>query len=154
MKTKIINTKSALKKILVPAAALCLITAAPLAAQDYEQQGEQGQGYEQEQQEQQGQGYEQQGYQGEQKTADDFEDSDLENFASAQGEVDEIRSEYSDELSGVEDTEKARELQDKYAEQMVDAIEEQGLDVQTYNDISMAMQNDSELREKIEEMTN
>ncbi|MFW6080524.1 MAG: DUF4168 domain-containing protein [Desulfosalsimonas sp.] len=152
MRTKTMKTKPAFWKILAPAVALCFITAAPLAAQDYDQQGDQGQGYEQQQQQGQGQG---QGYQGgEQKTADDFKDSDLENFASAQSEVDEIRSEYSDELSGVEDTEKARELQDKYAEQMVDAIEEEGLDVQTYNDISMAMQNDSELRGKIEEMTN
>lgn len=146
------RTKSVFWKILTAAAALCFVTAAPLAAQDYEQQGQQGQGYEQQQQQGQDQG--QQGYQGGQKTADDFKESDLESFASAQGEVDEIRSEYSDELSGVEDTNKARELQDKYAEQMVDAIEERGLDVQTYNEISMAMQNDSELREKVEEMTN
>ncbi|MFO7930594.1 MAG: DUF4168 domain-containing protein [Thermodesulfobacteriota bacterium] len=123
-------------KVITMAAALCFLAAAPLAAQEGDQ----------EQQE-----YE---YQQPEQTAEDFSDSDLEKFAQAQTEVDDIRSEYSDELSGVEDTEKARELQDKYADQMVKAIEDAGLDVQTYNEISMALQNDPELQEKIDEMGN
>lgn len=132
MKTK---RKTVWRKLLVPAAALCLLIAVPpLAAQDDESGGDSG--YEQEQQ-----------------SADDFSDKDLENFATAQTEVEEIRSEYSDELSGVEDTEKAQELQDKYADQMVKAIEDTGLDVQTYNDIAMAIQNDPDLQDKIDELS-
>lgn len=133
-----IMQKKTIWKVISMAAILCFIAAAPLAAQEG-QEGDEGQ-----------QEYE---YEQPEKTAEDFSDEDLEKFASAQTEVDDIRSEYSDELSGVEDTEKARELQDKYADQMVEAIEDAGLDVQTYNEISMALQNDSELQEKIDEMS-
>lgn len=131
MTAKIMHRKTALWKILAAAVALCFLVAAPAAAQE---QGQQGQEPE--------------------KKAEDFSEGDLERFAEAQSEVETIRNEYSDELSGVKDTEKARELQDKYAQQMVDAIKEIGLDVQTYNEISMAIQNDPDLREKVENMSN
>lgn len=137
MKAKIMQKWKLGGKLLTLAVALGFLVAAPHAAAQDEGQGNDQQEYEYEQPEQ---------------TADDFSDSDLESFAEAQSEVDEIRSEYSEELSGVEDTDKARELQDKYADQMVEAIEEAGLDVQTYNEISMAVQNDSELQEKIDGM--
>lgn len=135
MTARIMQRKS-MWKVITMAAALCFLVAAPLAAQE----GDQGQ-----------QEYE---YQQPEQTAEDFSDADLEKFAQAQTKVDDIRSEYSDELSGVEDTEKARELQDKYADQMVKAIEDADLDVQTYNEISMALQNDPELQEKIDQMGN
>ncbi|MFP3999317.1 MAG: DUF4168 domain-containing protein [Desulfobacterales bacterium] len=144
MTAKIMHRKTALWKILVPAIVLCFLIAAPAAAQEQEQQG----------QEQQGQEKQEYEYQEPEKKAEDFSEGDLEKFAEAQSEVETIRNEYSDELSGVEDTEKARELQDKYAQQMVDAIKEIGLDVQTYNEVSMAIQNDPDLKEKVEGMAN
>ncbi|MFP4194478.1 MAG: DUF4168 domain-containing protein [Desulfosalsimonas sp.] len=136
MPAKTMQNKTVLWKFLALAVALCFFIAAPAAAEDKGQQKEQKE-------------YD---YEEPEKTAEDFSDGDLEKFAEAQEEVAEIRDEYSDELSGVEDNEKARELQDKYAQQMVDAIKDIGLDVQTYNEISMAVQNDSELKEKIENM--
>ena len=119
-------------------AACFLIAVPPLAAQ----QGQQGYGGQQ----QQGQ----QGYQQQQQPTD-FDDSELKVYAKAKNDVDDIRSEYSDALRGVEEADKARELQNKYTEKMIDAIEEKDLSVKKYNQISQAMQNSPELREKIED---
>ncbi|MFP4532561.1 MAG: DUF4168 domain-containing protein [Desulfobacterales bacterium] len=131
-------------------AACFLIAAPPLAAQQ-SQQGQQGYGGEQEQQQQQ----QQQEYQyeePEQKSASDFEEDTLQKFAEAKTDVDDIRGEYSEELRGVEDADKARELQDKYTEKMIDAIEGKDLSVNKYNEVSQAMQNSPELQEKVNSM--
>ena len=56
--------------------------------------------------------------------------------------------------SSVEDTDKARNLQDKYSQKMVDAIKDSGLGVQKYNEISMAAQDNPELKKKIKKMAN
>lgn len=139
MTAKTMQNKSTFWKFLSLAVALCFFLAAPAAAQDQEQQQKEKKEYE---------------YEEPEKKAEDFSEGELEKFAEAQSEVEEIRNEYSDEVSDVEDTEKARELQDKYAEKMVDSIEETGLDAETYNEISMAIQNDPDLKEKVENMTN
>ncbi|MFW6011353.1 MAG: DUF4168 domain-containing protein [Desulfosalsimonas sp.] len=144
MPAKTMQNKSTFWKFLSLAVALCFFVAAPAAAQDQEQQ-------QKEQQQKEQKEYE---YEEPEKKAEDFSEGDLEKFAEAQSEVEEIRNQYSDELGDEEDTEKARELQDKYAQQMSDAIKESGLDVQTYNEISMAIQSDPDLKEKVENMTN
>jgi len=141
MEAKIVHRKSILGKILALAIALCFLTAAPLAAQDYGQEGDQQQKQKQQQQEYQ--------TQESQKGADDFSDEELEKFSEARSKVEEMSSEYSQKLEGVEDPEKAREIQTKYSQKMSDAIEDIGLSVQTYNEISRAAQNNPELREKI-----
>lgn len=115
-------------------AACCLIAVPPLAAQQ-SQQGQQGQQYQQETQ-----------------SADDFSEGDLEKFAEAKTEVDEIRSKYSDALGRVDEPEKARELQDKYGQQMVESIRDRDLSVEKYNQISRAMQGNPDLKEKIDGM--
>ena len=141
MEAKIVHRENILGKILVFAVALCFLTAAPLAAQDYGQEGEQKKKQQQEYQTQESQ-----------KEAKDFSEEKLEKFAQARAKVDEMSSEYSDKLKGVEDPKKAREIQNKYSQKMADAIEDIGLEVQTYNEISRAAQNNPELREKIFDM--
>lgn len=124
------HKKTTILKVLAPVIALCFfITAPPLAAQDYEQQGQE---------------------QIQEKA--NFSSEDLEKFAEARTAVDNIREEYSEEMNDVEDQDQARRLQDKYAKQMVESIQETGLGVQKYNKISMAMQNDPELEQKIDRM--
>lgn len=131
MNEKIRPKKTIIWKVLTPVIALCFFVAVPpLAAQDYEQQGQQ-----------------------QEQEKVDFSDEDLEKFAEARTEVDKIRDEYSEELNDVEDDqEKAQQLQEKYAKQMVESIQETGLDVQKYNKISMAMQNDPELKSQVDKM--
>jgi len=125
--------KSGLISLIV--AACCLIAVPPLAAQ----QSQQGQQYD---------------YQQQSQGAADFEDKDLEKFAEAKTEVDEIRSKYSDALGRVDEPKKARELQDKYGQQMVESIKEKDLSVEQYNQISRAMQGNPDLKEKIDSMAN
>ncbi|MGM0454111.1 MAG: DUF4168 domain-containing protein [Thermodesulfobacteriota bacterium] len=145
--------------------AFSLVAAPPVAAQDYDQQG-QGQGYEGQQgQQQEGQqGQQQKGQQqqqeyeyqepSQQQEAKDFDEKNLEKFAEAKGELDEIRGEYSKELEGVDDAEQAQKLQEKYGNQMIESIKEKDLTVKKYNEISKAMQADPELQKKIEKLAN
>lgn len=170
MRTKVQKNKTAWKLSLVGLImAACFLIALPTLNAQQSQQGQQGYGG---QQEQQGYGGEQgqqgqQGYGGEQgqqgqqqyqepsqKKAEDFSDSELENFAAAQSKVDDVRGEYSDELSGVEDPGKAQELQSKYTEKMINEIEETGLSVSDYNNISSAIQQNPKLQKKVDKMGN
>ncbi|MBS3754390.1 MAG: DUF4168 domain-containing protein [Desulfobacterales bacterium] len=133
-----------IRKVLTPLLALCFLAAAPsLAAQDSADQG--GNKGKQKQQ------YQQKSTQPE---PEDFNKKELKQFANARGEVDEIRKEYSEELSQVEDQDEARQLQDKYSKQMVQSIKKEGLTVQKYNKISRAAQSNPELNQKINQMSN
>ncbi|HMA85495.1 MAG TPA: DUF4168 domain-containing protein [Desulfosalsimonadaceae bacterium] len=82
----------------------------------------------------------------------DFNQENLQKFAEAQTDVSEIRGEYSDALSDVEDANKARELQEKYTQKMIDAIEENNLSVSKYNEISRAVQDNPSLKEKVDDI--
>lgn len=159
MKAKTVLRKTTTVKFFIMIIAACFLFAVPqLSAQSYGTDGGQGgqdQGYggqQGQQQEQQGQ---QQGYQQPpQQQETDISHNDLEKYAEAQSEVNEIRSEFSSELEGVDNREKAQELQDKYSQQMIEAIADTGLSVREYNEISLAIQNDSDMQKKVEELAN
>ena len=82
----------------------------------------------------------------------DVSDQELQQFAEAQGEISSIQQDFSARLQGVEDPEKAHELQIEANEKMTDAVEDVGLDVEAFNRIAMAVQNDPELQEQLTEM--
>jgi hypothetical protein len=133
------NAKTVLRKMtnwksLALVAAMACLMVVPAMAQDYG-----GQPYQQQQQ---------------QPPPADFNDKDLEKFAKAQVKVDEIRSEYSEELSQVEDNAEAQALQEAYTQRMLQVIEKSGLSVEDYNKVIMAMQGDAELREKVNNLMN
>lgn len=157
MKTRTTTFRTNFWKILCPLLIGCFTLAiTPAMAQQNDgyggQQGQQEQGQQgqqgQSQQGQQGQG--QYGQQPEQKA--DFEDETIEKFAEAHKDVQDLQSDYSSELQEADDENQARDLQSKYREKIMDVIEKNDLDVEKYNEISMAMQRDSDLREKIEGM--
>lgn len=158
MRTKVQKNKTAWKLSLVGLImAACFLIALPTLNAQQSQQGQQGYGGQQEQQGyggEQGQQGQQQYQEPSQKKAEDFSDSELENFAAAQSKVDDVRGEYSDELSGVEDPGKAQELQSKYTEKMINEIEETGLSVSDYNNISSAIQQNPKLQKKVDKMGN
>lgn len=152
MKAKTMRKKMTIWKVLTPLIALCfMVGAPPLFAQDSGSGGGYKGQQQKEQQQQQQQQYQQKSTQPE---AADFNKKELKQFANAQDEVDEIRKEYSEELSQVEEQEEARQLQDKYSKQMVQSIKKEGLTVQKYNKISRAAQSDPELNKKIDQMSN
>ncbi|WP_376693452.1 DUF4168 domain-containing protein [Wenzhouxiangella sp. EGI_FJ10409] len=102
-------------------------------------------------QEQQGQG-QGQGMQQQQQETIDVSDQQLEQFADAQTEISTIQQDFSSRLQNVEDPEKARDLQREANEEMTAAVEDAGLDVESFNQIAMAIQNDPELQQKLTEM--
>jgi GTP1/Obg family GTP-binding protein len=82
----------------------------------------------------------------------DVSDQQLQQFADAQMEIAGIQQEFSGRLQEVEDPEKARELQREANEEMTTAVEEAGLDVESFNQIAMAIQNDPELQQQLTSM--
>jgi len=82
----------------------------------------------------------------------DVSDQQLEQFADAQMEISTIQQDFSSRLQNVEEPEKARDLQREANEEMTTAVEEAGLDVESFNQIAMAIQNDPELQQKLTEM--
>lgn len=78
------------------------------------------------------------------------DDSTVTSFAEAMGEVQVIQQKFSEQLQGVEDNEKARELQMKAQGEMVSAVEASGISVQDYNALASRMDQDPALREKVE----
>jgi hypothetical protein len=82
----------------------------------------------------------------------DVSEQELQQFAEAQTQISEIQQDFAGRLQDVEDPEKAHELQIKANEEMTDAVEAAGLDVDSFNNIAMAIQNDPELQQRLTTM--
>ncbi|WP_440997486.1 DUF4168 domain-containing protein [Arhodomonas sp. SL1] len=87
-----------------------------------------------------------------QQAAEPVNDAQLERFSEAMGEIQEIRQDYSGQLEGVQDQEKARELQQQANEEMVQAVEDTGMSVEEYNNISQQLRQNPELAERLQQM--
>lgn len=79
----------------------------------------------------------------------DFDQETLERFADAYVEVGEIHREYSEKLQNAEATEDAQELQQEANDEMVEAIQDSGLEVQEYSAVAAALERDPEMREEV-----
>lgn len=82
----------------------------------------------------------------------DVSEQELSQFADAQGQISSIQQDFSGRLQGVEDPEKAHELQVQANQEMTAAVEDAGLDVESFNNIAMAIQNDPELQQRLTAM--
>lgn len=72
-------------------------------------------------------------------------------FVEAFVEVQEIREDFTERLNSASDESEAQAMQQEAQEQMIEAVEQSGMSVQEYNDAAMALQNDPELMQKVEE---
>ncbi len=81
-----------------------------------------------------------------------LDDETLENFVDAAKALGEIRSEFVVQLQGVQDENKAREIQEEMNQKMLSAVNSSGIDVPTYNYIANQMNTDQQLRSKVEGM--
>jgi hypothetical protein len=79
-------------------------------------------------------------------------DQQLQQFADAQMEIASIQKDFRSRLQNVEDPQKAQELQREANEEMTTAVEEVGLDVKSFNQIAMSIQNDPELQQELTQM--
>jgi len=81
-----------------------------------------------------------------------FSDPELKKFARLKSEVDEITKRFGRAFGRVDEPNKARKLQDRYLQQIVDTIRAEGLSVEKYNEVSRAAERNPELQKKIEQM--
>ena len=81
-----------------------------------------------------------------------FTESQLQSFIDIQGDLEVIRTEYGARLEGIDDPEVAQTLQEEAGREMVAAVEARNLDVEVYNEIARALQQDPELLARVQEM--
>ncbi|MEX1080507.1 MAG: DUF4168 domain-containing protein [Halofilum sp. (in: g-proteobacteria)] len=79
-----------------------------------------------------------------------FEQEQIESFAAAQAEVQQIQQEFASQLQQA-DEEQASQLQQEAQQEMAAAVDEAGLEVQEFNSIAQASRNDEDLSERIQE---
>ncbi|WP_444999929.1 DUF4168 domain-containing protein [Halomonas mongoliensis] len=82
----------------------------------------------------------------------DFSDEQLQQFAEVSQEIVVISEEYTQRLQAAEDEAAQQEVQMEANDKMVEAVEDGGLDVDTFNAIGMAVQQDPELMQRVQEM--
>jgi hypothetical protein len=81
----------------------------------------------------------------------DFSDQQLQQFVDISQEIVVISQEYTERLQAAEDEAAQQEVQMEANEKMVEAVEEGGLDVDTFNAIGQAVQQDPELMQRVQE---
>ncbi|MEX2494623.1 MAG: DUF4168 domain-containing protein [Woeseia sp.] len=89
----------------------------------------------------------------EQQTADVTEE-ELQTFAEIYVDVETTRTELSEEMTEAETPEAAQDIQTRFEEEMIAAIEKHGWSVDDYNRVAAAISNDPEKREKAVELIN
>lgn len=84
--------------------------------------------------------------------AKDFDKAELESFVEAQAEVSTISQDYRKKMQNADDPEAQASMRQEANQEMVQAVNEAGLDPSTYNAIAQAAQSDPQLAQKIEGM--
>lgn len=88
----------------------------------------------------------------EQPSADSFDDQTLEDFAAAANEIGTISNEWTQRMQEVEDPERLESMQQDAQDEMVEAVRDKGLSVETYNQILQVAESDSDLSARIREL--
>ena len=87
-----------------------------------------------------------------QAPAQDFSDDQLQQFADASQEIAVISQEYTERLHAAEDEQAQQEVRMEANDRMVEVVEENGLDVDTFNAVGHAIQQDPELMQRVQQM--
>ncbi len=85
--------------------------------------------------------------------AQDYGDEKLKDYISAVEEIGKIESTRAEEKGNVDDEEEIEQIEEKYDQKRKEAIEEAGLDEEEYDDIGASIQEDSEVRKKIQNLS-
>ncbi|SFI22721.1 DUF4168 domain-containing protein [Modicisalibacter xianhensis] len=82
-----------------------------------------------------------------------FTDQQLQQFADASQEIAQVSQEYTQRLQEAQgDQAKQQEIRMEANDKMVSIVEESGLDVETFNAIGQAIQQDPELMKRVQQM--
>ncbi|WNK20915.1 DUF4168 domain-containing protein [Halomonas piscis] len=84
--------------------------------------------------------------------AQNFSDQELQQFADASQEIAVVSQEYTERLQSAEDEESQQEVRAEANEKMIEIVENSGLDVDTFNAIGQAIQQDPEMMQRVQEM--
>lgn len=84
--------------------------------------------------------------------AKDFDKAELEAFVEAQAEVSDISQDYQTKMQNADNPEAQASMRQEANQEMVQAVNDAGLDPSTYNSIAQAAQSDPQLAQKIEGM--
>ncbi|WP_111414739.1 DUF4168 domain-containing protein [Billgrantia lactosivorans] len=87
-----------------------------------------------------------------QAPAQDFSEDQLQQFADASQEIAVISQDYTERLHEAEDEQSQQEVRMEANDKMVEVVEDNGLDVDTFNAIGQAIQQDPELMQRVQEM--
>src|SRR5690625_1881248 len=79
-------------------------------------------------------------------------DEQLERYISAARKVAAVAQEYQPQLEQAEDEADRQQIMQEADDKMVSAVQDDGFSVEEYNGISLAIQQDAELRNKVEQM--
>ncbi|MEX2517174.1 MAG: DUF4168 domain-containing protein [Gammaproteobacteria bacterium] len=74
-----------------------------------------------------------------------------EKFVTAYVDIQQIQVKYTEQLQQADDEAKAREIQEKAQNEMVQAVEGSGMSVTEYNEVVAVISSDPDLRMEIEE---
>lgn len=86
------------------------------------------------------------------EAATSVSEEQLEKFADAKDKVLEIQRDYTQKISDAGDQTEAQQLQAEAQQEMIEAVDDAGLDVQTYNQLASRMQTDSSFRQQVDQM--
>ncbi|WP_017430969.1 DUF4168 domain-containing protein [Vreelandella jeotgali] len=84
--------------------------------------------------------------------AQDFSDSQLQQFADASQEIAVVSQEYTQRLQSAEGEEAQQDVRAEANEKMIQIVENSGLDVDTFNAIGQAIQQDPEMMQRVQKM--
>lgn len=79
----------------------------------------------------------------------DLSEDEKEAVAHAYVSVEMIRAEYQDEFADIEDPDEAQNIQQQFQEEVNEAIEEEGITLELYDQAIQATQTDAELRDDL-----
>lgn len=84
--------------------------------------------------------------------ASNFSDQELMKFADASKEIAMLNQEYAGRLQNTDGDEAQQQIRQEANDKMVQAVESQGMSIETFNGIGEAIQNDPELMKKVQKM--
>lgn len=88
-----------------------------------------------------------------QAAAQDFSDQQLQQFADTSEEIAKVSQEYTQRLQEAGDDQQAQqEIRMEANDKMISVVEDSGLDVETFNAIGQAIQQDPELMQRVQAM--
>ncbi|MGQ7247283.1 DUF4168 domain-containing protein [Halomonas sp. V046] len=84
--------------------------------------------------------------------AQDFSDGQLQKFADASKEIAAISQDFTSQLQEAEGQEAQQEIRVEANQKMVEAVQQSGLEVDTFNAIGQAIQQDPDMMKRVQEM--